>query len=303
MELYHLKTFATVAEEGHITRAAERLYTSQPAISAHIKALEEELGVSLFHRTPKGMRLTQEGEQLLPRARQTLASAGEFLQVAGELREELLGSIRIGLNNDAEYLRIPALQRRLSSAHPRLELHFLAGMTGTNIPNVRVGRLDGAFISGGCDDPQLETVQLAQIPLRIAAPIAWREKITSTSVEALAELPWIYTSPDCAHFAAMRSLFDEHDCRPARTLVSDQEETLRALIKAEVGVGILRDDEARQAEADGYAYALPVELPGASLDFIYLKKRAGDPAIRAVLDDLVEIWDIELPSEVKQEAV
>jgi len=63
MELYQLKTFVTVAEEGHLTRAAERLFTSQPAISAHIKSLEEELGVTLFHRTPKGMQLTTEGEK------------------------------------------------------------------------------------------------------------------------------------------------------------------------------------------------------------------------------------------------
>ncbi|MES9912641.1 MAG: LysR family transcriptional regulator, partial [Candidatus Sedimenticola sp. 4PFRAG1] len=54
MELYQLKTFVKVADEGHLTRAAEQLFTSQPAISAHIKALEEELGVVLFQRTPKG---------------------------------------------------------------------------------------------------------------------------------------------------------------------------------------------------------------------------------------------------------
>ncbi|MCP5237554.1 MAG: LysR family transcriptional regulator [Zoogloeaceae bacterium] len=53
MELYHLRTFVTVAEEGHLTRASERLFTSQPAVSAHIKALEEELGVTLFERTPR----------------------------------------------------------------------------------------------------------------------------------------------------------------------------------------------------------------------------------------------------------
>ena len=61
MELYHLRTFVTVAEEGHLTRASERLFTSQPAVSAHIKALEEELGVTLFDRTPRGMQLTPAG--------------------------------------------------------------------------------------------------------------------------------------------------------------------------------------------------------------------------------------------------
>ena len=68
MELYHLKTFITVAEEGHLTRVAHRLNTSQPAVSAHIKGLEAELGLMLFVRTPKGMRLTREGEELRDQA-------------------------------------------------------------------------------------------------------------------------------------------------------------------------------------------------------------------------------------------
>ena len=58
MELYQLRTFAAVAEESHLTRAAERLHLSQPAVSGHIKALEGELGVRLFDRAPTGMELT-----------------------------------------------------------------------------------------------------------------------------------------------------------------------------------------------------------------------------------------------------
>lgn len=303
MELYHLKTFVTVAEEGHLTRAAERLYTSQPAISAHIKALEEELGITLFHRTPKGMQLTTEGEQLFPRAQQTLASAGDFMQFAKGMQDELVGSVRIGLNTDAEFLRLPALQRKLSERNPRLELQFLSGMTGTNIPNVRVGRLDAAFISGSCTDPQIQVIPLTQITLKVAAPTAWRDRIAASTIESVAELPWIHTSPDCAYFGAMMSLFKEHCCEPAKTVVSDDEEALRALVRAEAGVGILRDDEVAKAEREGYAYALPLELPPVSLDFIYLKKRASDPIIRAVLNELMDAWELELPPEAEQAAV
>ena len=61
MELYQLRTFAAVAEEAHLTRAAERLHLSQPAVSGHIKALEQELDVRLFERTATGMVLTESG--------------------------------------------------------------------------------------------------------------------------------------------------------------------------------------------------------------------------------------------------
>ena len=73
-----MRTFVTVAEEGHLTRAAGRLFTSQPAISAHIKALEEELGVPLFVRTPKGMQLTKEGELLKAQAEKALDTIKEM---------------------------------------------------------------------------------------------------------------------------------------------------------------------------------------------------------------------------------
>lgn len=64
MELYQLKTFTMVAKKGHLTRSAKRLNDCQPADSAHIKALEAELGGNLFTRTPKGMALTADGVQL-----------------------------------------------------------------------------------------------------------------------------------------------------------------------------------------------------------------------------------------------
>ena len=69
MDLYQLRTFLTVAEEGHLTRAAEKLFTSQPAVSTHIRVLEEELGVQLFERSAKGMTLTAQGTALREHAR------------------------------------------------------------------------------------------------------------------------------------------------------------------------------------------------------------------------------------------
>src|SRR5258706_14330728 len=76
MELYQLRSFAAVAELGHLTRAAEKLHISQPALSAQIKALEDELGVALFERTPSGMTLTAAGQRLLTEASKFSRAAG-----------------------------------------------------------------------------------------------------------------------------------------------------------------------------------------------------------------------------------
>ncbi|MDO9596168.1 MAG: LysR family transcriptional regulator [Azoarcus sp.] len=293
MELYHLRTFVTVAEEQHLTRAAERLFTSQPAISAHIKALEEELRLTLFDRTPKGMQLTPAGRQLLDQAQRTLATAGDFLQAAKGMQNELLGSIRIGLNTDAEFLRLVELQAGLSAHHPQLGIEFLAGRTGDNIPALRIGRLDAAFVSGDCDEPLLESHILREEEMAIAVPHALRDQIDSPDIRALARLPWVYTSPSCAYYQLMQPLFDAHGCKPVKTMLADQEDAMKAMVAAGVGLGIMRRSEVEAAERAGQMHVLPMELPTLSLRFAYLRKRTNDPVIRAVVAELSAIWGLK----------
>ncbi|RKH37930.1 LysR family transcriptional regulator [Corallococcus sicarius] len=73
MSITHLQSFIAVAEEGHVGRAARRLHLTQPPLSRHILALEDELGTPLFERIPRGMRLLPTGEALLQHARRILA--------------------------------------------------------------------------------------------------------------------------------------------------------------------------------------------------------------------------------------
>src|SRR5258706_13212845 len=85
MDLNHLRSFVTVAKFAHLTRAAEALHLSQPAISGHIKVLEEQLGVSLFDRTSSGMTLTPSGKQLLTDAEHIIEAVQQMQHSAQEL--------------------------------------------------------------------------------------------------------------------------------------------------------------------------------------------------------------------------
>src|SRR5687768_2523226 len=114
MELYQLRTFLTVAEEGHLTRAAEKLFTSQPAVSTQIRALEEELGMRLFDRSAKGMALTAAGISLRDHARRIVDATRDFKQHAEHLRRDVSGELILGLNNGPEILRLLPILRLLT---------------------------------------------------------------------------------------------------------------------------------------------------------------------------------------------
>jgi len=106
MELYQLKTFVAIAHEGSLTRAAERVFTSAPAVSAQLKALEDELGVKLFERTPRGMTLTDAGRRMLDEAERTLASATRMRSAAEQIRGAVQGMVRFGTVVDPVALRL-----------------------------------------------------------------------------------------------------------------------------------------------------------------------------------------------------
>src|SRR4051812_50109542 len=97
MELRHLATFAAVAEEGSFTRAAGRLHVVQSAVSSGVRALERELGVTLFDRTTHRVQLSEAGRALLPEARRTLAAAAAARDAVDQLRGGLRGPGRVGV--------------------------------------------------------------------------------------------------------------------------------------------------------------------------------------------------------------
>lgn len=293
MELYQLRTFVKVADEGNLTRAAELLFTSQPAISAHIKALEEELGVELFQRTPKGMLLTPAGELLYRKAADILVSADELKSAAQSLRDELVGELRIGVHTDFEFVRIADLLKNFTSRHPRVALHFLAGMSATNIPDVRKGNLDGGFFFGPAKSADLTILELAQVPIGVVAPAAWRERVEQATPEALCALPWIYTSQSCPFYALRNKMFGEHSCTPNKVAFVDSEDAIRELIRAGSGISLLRRDDAEQMERKGVGFIWPGEVPPMALSFAVQKRRIKEPLIQAAIKEISALWGIE----------
>ena len=145
MEIYQLRAFATAARLGNLTRTAEALHLTQPAITAQIKALEEELGVALFERRPGGITLTRAGELLLQDAEQILTTAGHLQGRARELQGEVTGQLVLGTLGDPESLRLGTLLGVLSEKLPLLEIKTRQGAAEDVREQVAAGLLRGGF--------------------------------------------------------------------------------------------------------------------------------------------------------------
>ena len=292
MELYQLKTFVAVAEEGHLTRAAERLHASQPTVSAHIKALEEELDTRLFIRTPKGMRLTEAGGRLLPRARGVLESVLEMELEARNLGDELVGNLTIGLNTDAEYLRVVPLLTSLGDAHPRITLQIQQGASITVQADIRDHTLDCGFIFGDPRYPELQSVHLEQTRFFIGVPDVWKDRIPG-GLPALADLPWIMDPGDNPLQRVVEPFFIANGIQPGKRLEVDGDEVIRVLVAAGKGISFLRENELKAANRIGVVHAVPFKELSIDLHFVYLKRRDQDPVMRAVIEHVKKVWELE----------
>ena len=118
MELYQLNSFVTIANTRNLTRASRQINISQSALSNQIKLLEEELATSLFHRSTKGMELTDSGRILLSHAQEVLKSADNMKQKAFHLNRAPAGTVTIGLNTEPNFLRVSTLNKELASRFP-----------------------------------------------------------------------------------------------------------------------------------------------------------------------------------------
>lgn len=154
MELRHLRYFIAVAEEGHITRAAERLGMQQPPLSQQIKGLERELGVQLFRRLPRGVEPTNAGRAFLAEARVILGQIDHAVASTRRTARGELGRIAIGFTSSAPFHPfVPRVIRTFREASPLVSLALDEEGTTQLIQNLREDRVDVAFIRTPVADP------------------------------------------------------------------------------------------------------------------------------------------------------
>jgi DNA-binding transcriptional LysR family regulator len=283
MDIYQLKTFVTVAAEGSITKASALLYLSQPAVSAHIKALEDELGLALFNRTAKGMSLSIQGSALLAKAKQLVQLQRELLLDAKALKAELHGRIRLGSNRGSSAAMLGKLLTQLSHHYPHLEISIEYGSSAEILQAIQQGSVDVGFYTAEVPDPSLHHIEVSRYGIYVAAPVGWVKKTSPPDWHELAALPWVLPEPDTCCGRAAAALFSSQAFSPQRVVKVDQEAMTRALISSGAGIGLLHSDSALDAEKNGEVQLLALTEQAVKLWLSCPKSRMQQPQLQAVL--------------------
>jgi DNA-binding transcriptional LysR family regulator len=290
MELYQLNSFAVVAELGHLTRASEKLHLSQPALSAQIRALEDELDVALFERSSSGMALTAAGRRLLPEAEQVIGAAQALKSAARALKGEVAGIVRVGTLADPEFIRVAEFLSRAVTRFPCLEIELRHEVTGAAFDKVRQGLLDAAFYYGDLAHPTIHACVLREVAYRIAAPAAWRSQVEAARWAEIAAMPWVMAPPISTHHALATEWFRTHEFAPVKHIEADNDLMISALVTGGLGVALMREDLALAANAAGQVCIWSDARLATELKFIYLAEREAEPAIRGLREVLALIW-------------
>lgn len=285
MDLKHIRTFAAVAREGNLTRAAEHLHLTQPALSLQLKSFQESLDLTLFTRTAQGLAPNADGRALLPPALRILDALDDFQRAIAALRDTVQGDLRIGTILDPEFLRLGATLQYLVEHYPKIRPTLRHGMSGWVVKQVRAGELDVGFALGpqGRDPGAagLEALPLASFAYSVVAPKGWGAQVAGRDWTAIAALPWIWTPPDSVHHRLLADKFEALGIAPNAVAEVDQEASMLDLVRSGVGLSLARDSIAlRESQANGLVLVKGLSIQ-AELSFVMQAARRDDPLVAA----------------------
>ena len=286
MELRHLFAFVAVAEELHFGRAAKRLQMAQPPLSQQIRQLEKELGVQLFKRNTRSVRLTSAGESFLQPVRTVIEDLDTAVRAAKAAGRGEYGRVSIGFAGASSHETLPRLTRAVRAAHPGIEL-VMTGQTYANVALARVadGSLDLGFVRLPVTRPGVTFRVIDEEELVCALPsdhpLAARD---SVPLEVLAGEPFVSFPANTGSTVrdAMVGACEAAGFNPRVVQEAPDSYTILALVAAGVGV-TLTVTSVQHIQQSGLVYR-PLAGPPIRRQAA-LAWRADNPsaALRAVL--------------------
>lgn len=292
MELKQLKCFVAVAESLHFGRAAERLHMAQPALSAQIKALEQEIGAHLFFRTTRKVSLTSTGALFLEEARETIQRADEALYRVRTAKADEIPWLRIGGVDTATAGLLPRVIRDFRKAAQHVDLRVTELLTAPALEAVANHHLDLAFVRIAPNDKLLRSRHIISEPLVVAMPIDHRlAKRRWVTREQVAQEPLVLP-PRIArpiHHDLLRGWFRDGGFTPVVAQEANERHTILAIVAAGLGVSILPRWVSQFQHPDVVFKPIKGAVPRVDVHFVKRVSLRSDAA-----DLFEEIMDLHL---------
>ena len=179
-----VQAFSEVARTGNVSRAAESLYVTQPALTARIQALEKELGETLFVRTGRGVRLTDAGRVFLPNAERAVQSIEDGRQALSDLRSASAGRLALGAAPAVSTYVLPPVLKRFANLHPRVDVAVSTGHSEEILAMVEevpdFGELLATVMRESLPAPKKGALPGAPGAAAMSGTTCWRTRSTAT---------------------------------------------------------------------------------------------------------------------------
>jgi LysR family transcriptional regulator, low CO2-responsive transcriptional regulator len=259
MNLHHLAIFHVVAETGSISACAERMHISQPAISRQLKEFESRLGVVLFERMPRGVRLTEAGELLRDYATRLFDIARSAQAAVKELAEAKQGHLAIGASNTIGTYILPRLIAVFRVRHPDVQISMFVGNTEQVSQGVADMRFALGFIEGPLHvgDLKVERFREDEIVPVVSAnhPLARKKRVSASD---LSGLPLLMREPGSGTREIIETTLTQQGIRPGRMVEFGNAEAIKQAAIHGGGIAFLPRISMPTELAAGELVTLPI---------------------------------------------
>lgn len=288
MELRHLRYFEAVARYSHVTRAAAELHIAQPALSKQISQLEQELGVALFDRVGRNVRLTEAGEALLPHARAVMAQVEAGRAEMAERIGLRRGRATIGTPPTVGTKLLPPVLAAFNRQYPGIELRLHEAGVQTLLDLLETGLTDVAVVTLPVEDEQLTVMPLFTEEMVVAV---WREHHLAgqeqVEIRQLQHEPWVLSPQNYELREATLSACLAAGFAPRVVLDGGETDILLRFVAAGIGVALV-PRLAMLGASDLVPLRVCDQRLTRTLGIVWRGDRAASPAARALREFLVE---------------
>lgn len=287
MNLNELRYAVAVAQMRNFRRAAEKCFVTQPALSLAIQKLEDELGVQLFERSRTEVTLTPIGARIVEQAQRVLEEAARVPEIAKQGRDQLSGTLKIGIIYTVAPYLLPELIPVLHRKAPNMPLEVEENLTANLDLLLRNGRIDVAVLALPFDVPAVNTLALYDEPFMVVVPKAhaWSKRSSISSGELSSEKVLMLASGHCFSNQVVESCPELHK-EGREVLQGNSLETIRNMVASGLGITVLPASAGGPRYRSSLLKVIPFKAPPPSrrIALAWRKSFARDKAIEVLAD-------------------